>query len=101
MCYHLPDQVDLIGNINYFSAQGLEKLNDLTTTEYFLATNKSYKNHSFIMQMLQRDLRLSYNTNKSYWDALWWTTTQSWFNNKVLNYYMILLNILIKNKKIF
>lgn len=69
MCYHLPDQVDLIGNINYFSAQGLEKRNDLTTTEYFLTTNKSNKNFHFIMQMLQRDLRQSSNTNKSYWDA--------------------------------
>lgn len=68
VCFHLPDQVDLVGNINYFSAQGLEKLNDLTTSEYFVTTNKSNKDYLFISQILHRDLRISYKTNKNYWD---------------------------------
>jgi hypothetical protein len=61
--------IEKFGNINYFSAQGLEKLNDLTTNEFFLATNKAKKDNLFIMQILQRDLRNSYKTNKKFWNC--------------------------------
>jgi len=69
VCHHLPDMIEKFGNINYFSAQGLEKLNDLTTNEFFLATNKAKKDNLFIMQILQRDLRISYKTNKKFWNC--------------------------------
>jgi len=68
-CHHLHEIHAKVGHLNYFSAQGLEKLNDLTTNEYFLATNKSIKDNTFIIQILQRDMRISYMNNKAYWDS--------------------------------
>ena len=56
MCHHLPEQHFKYGNLNYFSAQGLEKLNDMSTSLYFNSTNKK----GAIKQMLERDFRESY-----------------------------------------
>ena len=60
MCLHLPEAYENFGN--FFSAQGLEKLNDLSTYQYFSSTNKSIKNgtdNTFIKQMLEKDFRMA------------------------------------------
>jgi len=67
--HHLPDMIEKFGNINYLSAQGIEKLNDLTTNEFFLATNKAKKDNIFIMQILQKDMKISYKSNIKYWES--------------------------------
>jgi len=43
------------GHLNYFSAQGLEKLNDFSTSDFFRSTNK---NKEFIKQILNKDYRM-------------------------------------------
>ncbi|RNA25354.1 hypothetical protein BpHYR1_016150 [Brachionus plicatilis] len=52
-CSHLHQFQRLNGYINLFNLQGLEKLNDETTSEYFKATNKKT-----IDQLLHRRLRI-------------------------------------------
>ena len=53
---HLHDQVALHGDISIFNQQPVEKLNDLTTKEYFQATNK----HEFLEQILLRRERMDF-----------------------------------------
>ena len=58
---HLDFLIVRDGDIDLFNIQGLEKLNDMSTREYFNATNKK----SFIYQMLTKRLRDDYfNINK-------------------------------------
>ncbi len=38
--------------------KGLEKLNDITTREYYLATNKKTTDSAFIEQIISRRLRI-------------------------------------------
>jgi len=54
-CIHLHEMHKSHGNLNYFSNEGLEKLNDLSTFSFFRSTNKR---STFIKQMLERDARL-------------------------------------------
>ena len=54
--YHLIDQFKKYGNINFFSTQGLEKLNDLSTQNFFKSTNKK----DYCYQILQRSMRMDY-----------------------------------------
>ena len=53
---HLHEQYEKFGNLNYFSAQGIEKLNDFSTYQFFSSTNKK---ENFIKQMLEKDFRIS------------------------------------------
>ena len=53
---HLHDQVAFHGDISIFNQQPVEKLNDLTTKEYFQATNK----HEFLEQILLRRERMDF-----------------------------------------
>lgn len=55
-CFHLPEQYEKFGNLNYFTTQGLEKLNDFSTHQFFSSTNKK---ESFIKQMLEKDFRIA------------------------------------------
>ena len=61
MCFHVPELYEKYGPLNYFSGQGLEKLNDLTTSQFFRSTNKK---DNFLKQILERDFRMcEYETN--------------------------------------
>jgi hypothetical protein len=55
--YHLHESYSKFGNLNYYSAQGLEKLNDLSTYQFFGSTNKS---KNFIKQLLEKDFRIGF-----------------------------------------
>ena len=52
---HVPELLMKYGSIAYFTQQGLEKLNDMTTKMYFRATNH-HKNA--LLQMLTKRARL-------------------------------------------
>ena len=54
---HLHEFVNLYKDINAFNCQGLEKLNDLSTTQYFMSTNRS---DFALHQMLKKRNRLEY-----------------------------------------
>lgn len=54
---HLHEFVHLYKDINVFNCQGLEKLNDLSTTHYFMSTNRS---DFALHQMLKKRNRLEY-----------------------------------------
>ena len=63
---HLSDLISTYPNISSYNQQGLEKLNDITTKEYFMASNKKkfYKKTDkineigYIQQILFRRLRI-------------------------------------------
>ena len=55
-CHHLHEVHKKYGNLSYWSNEGLEKLNDLSTHDFFSTTNKK---PTFVKQMLERDVRLS------------------------------------------
>ena len=64
---HLYEQIRNHGDITQFDQQGVEKLNDFTTQEYFNATNKfcfsldsNNLSNDFIMQLLIRRCRIDY-----------------------------------------
>ena len=57
-CIHFHEMHKSHGNLNYFSNEGVEKLNDLSTFSFFRSTNKR---PTFIKQMLERDARLENN----------------------------------------
>ncbi len=40
MTHHLHESWTLFGNICFFSGQGIEKLNDMSTIRFFKSTNK-------------------------------------------------------------
>jgi hypothetical protein len=54
---HLHEFVYLYKDINAFNCQGLEKLNDITTTQYFKGTNKK---DDAMHQILHKRNRLEY-----------------------------------------
>jgi hypothetical protein len=56
LSFHLHEQYEKYGNLDYFSAQGLEKLNDFSTYQFFSSTKK---NKNFIKQMLEKDFRIA------------------------------------------
>lgn len=56
LCHHMGDLYDKYGPLNYFSAQGLEKLNDMTTKQFFSCTNK---HRTYPKQILERDYRVA------------------------------------------
>ena len=51
---HLHEFIDIHGDVNSYSQQGLEKLNDLTTSQFFRGTNKK----NFLKQILEKRNRL-------------------------------------------
>ncbi len=54
---HLPEFVHLYKDINAFNCQGLEKLNDMTTGQFFKGTNKS---DTALHQMLKKRNRMEF-----------------------------------------
>ena len=51
---HLHEFIELHGDVNIYSQQGLEKLNDMTTSQFFRSTNKK----NFLKQLLEKRNRL-------------------------------------------
>jgi hypothetical protein len=59
-CNHVHEFIQEHGNINTFNEEGLEKLNDISTLQYFRSTNKWVKEKKFILQLLLKRSRISY-----------------------------------------
>lgn len=55
---HLYEFVELHGDINKFNVQGLEKLNDLTTVQYYRGTSKHH--HEYLAQLLKKRKRIQF-----------------------------------------
>ena len=58
LAMHVHEFIQLYGNISRFSAQGLEKLNDLTTLHYMRSTN--HKEIEALSQIIEKRNRLEY-----------------------------------------
>jgi len=56
LAMHVPELVRLHGNLSNFTQQGLEKLNDVTTTHYLRGTN--HRKQEALQQLLQKRNRL-------------------------------------------
>ena len=63
---HLPEFREIHGDFNIFNQQGLEKLNDYTTSQYFSSTNKHIndnKNDDYRVQIMNLRNRLELTLN--------------------------------------
>lgn len=56
LAMHVPELVRLHGNLSNFTQQGLEKLNDVTTTHYLRGTN--HRKQEALQQLMQKRNRL-------------------------------------------
>jgi len=55
-CLHFAEQYEIVnGKMCFFTCEGLEKLNDNTTSQFFQSTNK---HEQFTKQILERDQRI-------------------------------------------
>ena len=52
---HLSDRISKYGDMDLYNIQGLEKLNDITTTQYFRGTNRKY---DYLSQLMFKRLRI-------------------------------------------
>ena len=52
---HLASKIAAYGDMDLYNIQGLEKLNDLTTTLYFRGTNRK---HDVLSQMMHKRIRI-------------------------------------------
>jgi hypothetical protein len=50
--FHIWEMIKLHGDISRFTMQGLEKLNDFTTMDYFAATNKHHG--EYLVQLIKK-----------------------------------------------
>ena len=60
---HLHELAEIHDDVNSYNQQGLEKLNDLTTTYYFRNTNR---NQNYIKQMIDKRNRLELYSTYNY-----------------------------------
>jgi hypothetical protein len=58
--FHITDFLKKFNNVNIFNAQGLEKLNDLTTIYYQRSTNKNLKNNFYLKQLIEKRNRIEF-----------------------------------------
>ena len=59
MVYHVPEFISKYKNLNLFSTQGLEKLNDQTKSYYFRQTN--HINQQALSQLMEKKNRMELN----------------------------------------
>jgi hypothetical protein len=56
--FHLHEMIQIHGDVNLFNQQGMEKLNDLTTQQYFRSSNKH--KDDFLNQLIKKKNRIEY-----------------------------------------
>lgn len=54
--FHLHEMIEIHGDINLFNMQGMEKLNDITTQQYFRSCNK--RKDEFLSQLIKKKNRI-------------------------------------------
>ena len=57
---HVEEMLKMYGNLNIFSTQNLEKLNEFCKTYYHSCTNKHSKNKSYLRQLLTKRIRVEF-----------------------------------------
>ena len=57
---HVPEFLEMYGDVNVFNLQGLEKFNDFTTIYYHHSTNKQRKNFRYLIQLLKKRNRIEF-----------------------------------------
>jgi hypothetical protein len=58
-CNHLHEFINVHGDVNVFNLEGLEKLNDISTIEFFRSSNRWLERKSnFLIQIIKRRSRL-------------------------------------------
>ena len=58
LVWHVPEFIQMYGNITPFTQRGLEKLNDKTTKDYFRSTNQ--RGLDSLKQIVQKRNRMEY-----------------------------------------
>lgn len=58
LVWHVPEFIQLYGSISPFTQQGLEKLNDKTTKDYFRSTNQ--RGLDSLIQIVNKRNRMEY-----------------------------------------
>ena len=49
LCFHIPEFIEIYGNMNLFSMQGLENLNSFSKLNYFRQTNRNVNQFTSIL----------------------------------------------------
>ena len=57
---HIPEFLQKYKNINQFTMQGMEKINDQTTLDFAKSTNHNYHNLDALKQLMQKRNRIEY-----------------------------------------
>lgn len=57
---HIPEFLHKYKNLNKFTQQGMEKLNDQTTLDFAKSTNHNYHNLDALKQLMQKRNRIEY-----------------------------------------
>ena len=64
LAMHIPEFIRRYGNVSLFSQQGLEKLNDTTTRNYFRSTN--HRESEAMKQLMEKQNRLEFLEDEGY-----------------------------------
>ena len=65
---HLHEFVELHGDVNLFNQEGLEKLNNITSVQFFKSTNKRNNNHAYLQQLMHKRIRMEVISKTLYTD---------------------------------
>ena len=58
--YYIPEFLHTYANLVQFTQQGMEKLNDQTTTDFAQSTNHNYQNLEALEQLLYKKNRMEH-----------------------------------------
>ena len=58
--FHVPEFLEKFHDVNIFNVQGLEKLNDFTTQNFHLSTNRKLSNMKYLKQLFDKQNRIDF-----------------------------------------
>lgn len=58
--FHVPEFLENFQDVNIFNIQGLEKLNDFTTQNFHLSTNRNLSNMNYLKQLINKQNRIDF-----------------------------------------
>ena len=58
--FQVLEFLEIVGKLNLYNVQGLEKINDLTTHYYHTSTNKHNIENEYLIQLLKKQKRLEF-----------------------------------------
>jgi len=60
LAFHVPEFLEKFHDVNIFNVQGLEKLNDFTTQNFHLSTNRKLSNMKYLKQLFDKQNRIDF-----------------------------------------